>query len=112
MATNRIYERGNQLELPVDSGVTSGDAVLIGDALVGVALTDRDSDGNATVQMDGVFELDATATSDGGGIAVGDAVFIDSAGDLSDDSSETHFGYALGAIAQGTSGEIQVKVGH
>ena len=49
MATNRVFESGTQLTLPVGSGTESGDPVLIGDSLVGVALTARDDDGNATI---------------------------------------------------------------
>jgi predicted RecA/RadA family phage recombinase len=45
--------------LPVLAGVLSGSPVIVG-MLPGVALTDRDASGNATVQLDGVFEVSVT----------------------------------------------------
>jgi predicted RecA/RadA family phage recombinase len=111
MATNRVYEKATQLSLPVPTGVVSGDPVLIGAALVGVALTDRDADGEATIQMDGAFDLEIVAA---GAMAVGDPVFIDNATDreLSDTDTGVHFGYLLEAISGAGTVTRLVKVGH
>jgi len=75
MAKNRVHEKGNRLNLPVIAGVVSGGPVIVG-MLPGVALTTRDADGNATVQVgDGVFSVSVT-----GAIAsVGLPVYITSA---------------------------------
>ena len=74
MATNRVNEHGNQIELPVIAGVVSGGPVVVG-MIPGVALTTRDAAGKATVQTDGVFDLSVT-----GAIAsVGLPVYITSA---------------------------------
>ena len=64
MATNLIQE-GKILELPVASGRTSGDPVVVGD-FHGVCLIDRDTDGNATVQLEGVFDLSVTGSGAAG----------------------------------------------
>jgi predicted RecA/RadA family phage recombinase len=75
MAKNRVFEHGKQLTLPVVAGVVSGGPVIVG-MLPGVALADRDANGNATVQVgDGVFTVSVT-----GAIAsVGLPVYITSA---------------------------------
>jgi predicted RecA/RadA family phage recombinase len=74
MAKNRRYASGKQLTLPVIAGVVSGGPVIVG-MIPGVALTSRDSAGNATVQTDGVFDVSVT-----GAIAsVGLPVYITSA---------------------------------
>jgi predicted RecA/RadA family phage recombinase len=75
MARNRVDAFGNQLTLPVISGVVSGGPVIVG-MLPGVALTDRDANGNATVQVgQGVFNLSVT----GALASVGLPVYITSA---------------------------------
>lgn len=56
MATNEVYRNADHLTLPVPTGTVSGDPVHVGD-LVGVAVTDRDADGNATVWLKGAFLL-------------------------------------------------------
>lgn len=106
MAVNRLFEGiPDTLTLPVASGVESGDPVEVGD-LVGVALTDRDADGNATVQLDGVFNLSVTGAVSN----VGDPVYIAS-GALNVTDTNPLFGHALetkGAAA----GVIPVRVLH
>lgn len=91
MATNRSYKDGDQLDVPVDAGVTSGDPVLFG-IFPGVAMTDRDSDGNAVVQFapSPVYRLTVT-----GSPSVEDSVYIDSSGDLSTDASESLYGVVV-----------------
>lgn len=56
MATNEVYRNADHLELPVPAGTVSGDPVFVG-KLPGVAVTDRDADGNATVWRKGAFKL-------------------------------------------------------
>jgi predicted RecA/RadA family phage recombinase len=74
MAKNRVLETGKTLTLPVLAGVVSGSPVVVG-MIPGVALTNRDSNGNSTVQTDGVFLVSVT-----GAIAsVGLPVYVTSA---------------------------------
>jgi len=115
MATNRIYESGTQFPAPVAEGTESGDAILLGDALPAVALTDRGADGNAagyaTVQTDGVFLLPIVTAS--GAVEVGDIIYITSGGDLTRTvGSNVRFGYALGELDTNTAGSIPVKIGY
>lgn len=108
MAKNRRYSGAFQLALPVPAGVVSGDPVLIGAALPGVALTDRDSDGEATVRMIGAFSLEVTAAA---AMDAGDPVYIDAAAlTLSDSNADVFFGYVLEAVAIGTA-TVAVKIG-
>jgi predicted RecA/RadA family phage recombinase len=75
MAKNRVFESGKKLTLPVQAGVVSGSPVIVG-MIPGVALTNRDSNGNASVQTgDGVFLLSVT----GALASVGLPVYITSA---------------------------------
>lgn len=74
MAKNRVFEEGDQITLPVIAGTVSGSPVIAG-MIPGVALTNRDSNGNATVKTSGVFNVSVT-----GAIAsVGLPVYITSA---------------------------------
>jgi predicted RecA/RadA family phage recombinase len=59
MAKNRVLADGRRLYLPVIAGVVSGGPVIVG-MIPGVALTDRDAAGNATVATEGVFNLSVT----------------------------------------------------
>lgn len=56
MALNKIYEEGRKLEIPVEAGTVSGSPCVVG-SRCGVALTNRDTAGNATVDFRGVFDL-------------------------------------------------------
>lgn len=74
MAKNRRYEHGNKLNLPVIVGTVSGGPVIVG-MLPGVALTNRDTDGNASCHVgDGVYDVSVT----GAITAVGQPVYITS----------------------------------
>lgn len=113
MATNRLYEKGDQLKVvptaPAD--VASGDPVLFG-TLPGVALTDEDDDGEATVQFGGVFELDVVGADNAGGAAItaGDPVYYDG-GEINADATDgTLFGYALEDVASGATTATPVKI--
>lgn len=123
MATNVIYEEGNQLECAPTAAspgttVTSGDPVVVG-KLPGVALTDADdtiaNSGRCTVKFDGVIEhvVEGKDGSGNAAVAKGDIVYLD-AGKLNVDATNgVRFGYALGAVVSGnTSTTIQVKIGY
>lgn len=109
MATNVHFAEGNNLSLPVLSGTKSGDAVRVG-SLNGVAMTARGDGGNATenasVQLEGVFDLEVTgAITD-----VGDPVYITSAGALNvTEASNDLFGHAIASKGASAS-TIPVRV--
>ena len=113
MATNMIYKKGDVLEIAVPSGITSGDPVVVNN-ITGVALTDRDSDGNASVKFDGVFDLSVKGidTDGNSAVAIGDIIYWVS-GDtpkLSKKNSGTAFGVALETISSGSTDTIKVKL--
>lgn len=113
MAENIIFKRGDNLEIAVASGVTSGDPVVVGN-LTGVALTDRDSDGNASVKFNGVADLSVKAIDDDGNSAVvlGDVIYW-TTGDtpqLNKKNSGTGFGVALEGVTSAATATIKVKL--
>jgi predicted RecA/RadA family phage recombinase len=74
MAKNRVFADSDFLYLPVIAGVVSGGPVIVG-MIPGVAITDRDAAGFATVATKGAFNVSVT-----GAIAsVGLPVYITSA---------------------------------
>jgi len=113
MTTNMIYKKGDVLEIAVPSGITSGDPVVVGN-LTGVALTDRDSDGNASVKFNGVFDLSVEAIDGSGNsaVAVGDVIYWTTGDDpvLNKKTSGTIYGVALEAITAGSTDTINVKL--
>jgi predicted RecA/RadA family phage recombinase len=111
MAKNQAFEDADNLSLPVISGVVSGDPVLIGAALPGVALTDRRTDGTASVQLNGAFHLEIVAA---GAMAVGDIVYITAATSVLTGTAagNVRFGYLLEAIAGASTVTRPVKVGY
>lgn len=77
MATNVVYNEGDNLSWPVAEGTKSGDFVMIGDqGLFGVAMTDRGEGGNAdthaSIQHQGVFALPVSTTT---AADIGDIVY-------------------------------------
>lgn len=105
MATNQHLRYAQHLELPVPANTESGDPVQVG-SLVGVAVTDRDTDGNATVWRDGSWHLSVTGAISN----VGDPVYITSAGALTATATDnTLFGYALETKAAAAA-EIPVAI--
>jgi predicted RecA/RadA family phage recombinase len=115
MAKNQRYEFGDKIPLPVASGTVSGAPVAVGQ-IPGVALTDRDANGNATVHTAGVYDLTVNGVDGSGNAAVaaGDILYYVS-GDtikLSKKTSGVRFGYAMGALSSGASGTIPVKIGY
>lgn len=118
MAKNIVFDHGDQLSLPVTAPATptSGDPVLVGE-LPGVALTDENTEGNTTVKLNGVANLEVVGTSDDGttdaAISAGDVVYYDTDDTLNVDSSNgTRFGYALEDVASGATSTIRVKIGY
>lgn len=124
MATNRKYAEGKQLVLAPTGGTKSqpesGDPVIFGER-PGVCLDDASdtiaNSGTATIQFDGVFELDVVGTSDDGttdaAVTAGDIVYLDDSNNqLSVNTSGTRFGYALEDVASGATTTIQVAVGY
>lgn len=122
MATNIVYEDGDQLELaptlPTGTTITSGDPCCVG-KLPAVALTDADdtvgNGGRCTLKFNGVIEH-IVEGKDGAGnaaIAAGDIVYLD-AGKLNVDATNgVRYGYALEAVASGsTTTSIRVKIGY
>lgn len=124
MATNIVYDKGEQLSLNV-SGVTgsgtagammSGDPGVIGQ-LPFVALTNEDADGNATCKFNGVADVSVmgeTNADAGSAVAVGDILYFDAADTprVNKDTTGVRFGYALEAVASGATSTIRVKIGY
>jgi|ERR1044072_3664169 predicted RecA/RadA family phage recombinase len=115
MAKNRIRERCQQRSFVVPEGTESGDPVVIGQ-IPGVALEDRGEmiEDQATVQMDGEFELPVTGKNKAGekAIAEGDIIFL-KGGELNVNSEEgVRFGYALAPVVKNKTEVIPVKVGY
>lgn len=114
MATNRVYEDGEILEITSSDldDLVSGDPVLVGDALPGVLLTDATASNVASVQFDGVFDLLAVCCG-GSAIAVGNKLYLPTSASTTlynSSASGAQFGYAMEALASG-SGVINVKIG-
>lgn len=118
MATNERYAAGVPLSLTCTAPTTpaAGDPVLIGQ-IPGVALTDERSDGTTSVALGGVFALAVGGVDDDGNsaVAVGDVLYYDAAATPKinkDAVNGVRFGYALGTVASGGSGTINVLVGY
>lgn len=114
MSKNRLYANGRNLPLPVPVGTKSGDPVAVGQ-IPGVALEDRDSAGETTVDRGGVYTLAVKAVNGAGNsvIAVGDKLFFVEADSprLSKKDTGVFFGYALKAVAAGATATIPVAIG-
>ena len=109
MAKNELLNPGRRITIAVPAGVVSGDPVVVGE-LVGVAQIDRQSDGNTTIDTEGVYELTVT-----GAITLGAPVYAVVASGLvtsltATSTSNTRFGIAL--AAQGSTGKVPVKIGY
>lgn len=101
---------GLELNLAVASGIESGDVVVFND-LAGVAITDRDTSGYATVRFPLAFVIDVSVTGeDGSGnsaVAIGEKLYITS-GTISKIATGTPVGYALEAVTSGATSTILV----
>lgn len=114
MSRNRLFANGRHLSLPVPVGTKSGDPVAVGQ-IGGVALEDRDSTGETTVDRRGVYALTVKAVNGAGNsaIAAGDKLFFVEADTpkLSKKDTGVFFGYALKAVAAGATATIPVALG-
>ncbi|MET9339268.1 DUF2190 family protein [Nonomuraea sp. NPDC003804] len=118
MATNIVYEEGDQIRLVCSQPATpvSGDPVLVGQ-IPGVALTKEDGDGFTTVKFDGVANLSVKGENQSGNsaVAVGDILYYE-AGQTppvnKDATNGVRFGYALGTVGAGATATIPVKIGY
>lgn len=117
MATNIVHEDGFRLLRKITapaSGAKSGDPVLCGQR-PGVALTDQDSAGFATVQFTGSATLSVKGTSgSNAAIAAGDTLYYVTANTpkLSVTTSGVRFGYAAAAVTSGATASITVDLGY
>jgi predicted RecA/RadA family phage recombinase len=115
MAKNEVYRTANHLTLPVVSGVVAGEFVKVG-SLIGVAETDRDADGNATVTLRGAHTAQAAAAT----YAVGDPIYGHATGggaitdriQLIDKTSTTGtlLGHSLEAKTLASTGSLIVRL--
>ncbi|MFD0855794.1 DUF2190 family protein, partial [Actinomadura adrarensis] len=92
--------------------IKSGDPGVLGQ-LPFVALTDEDADGFATAKFNGTADLlvDAEAAA----VNPGDLLYFDAADPNKINNSSAgnvRFGYALGAVGNGATGTITVKIGY
>ena len=114
MATNEVFNTGNQIDVTLAS-VISGDPVVAGQ-IPGVALNSTDANGKVTMKTDGVFTLSVKGIDGGGNsaVAVGDIIYYVNADTpkLSKKTSGVRFGYALETVASAGTTTIRVKVGY
>lgn len=113
MATNKVQD-GKLLHLTVGSTVVSGDPVIVGNAIRGVAQTSYSSaDGKAVIDTEGVYDLSVKAVDDAGNSAVviGDRLYHDgTTTTLSKKKSGKFYGLALEAVGSGLTATINVKI--
>lgn len=116
MAKNIVYPGVFKRTLPVPASVVSGEIVVVG-ALVGVAETDRDANGNSTVAIGSAPTVQAAAAT----YAVGDTIYGHASGGgaiaggrvgLIDKTSTTGtvIGYALEAKTLGATGSLLIQL--
>lgn len=112
---NKVQD-GKLLHLTVASTVVSGDPVMVGNAIAGVAQTSYSSaDGKAVIDTEGVFDLSVKGVNDDGNVAVaiGDRLYYTSTDTpvLSKKVSGKFFGVALETVDSGATATINVKIG-
>ncbi|OFV87453.1 MAG: hypothetical protein A3J75_06520 [Acidobacteria bacterium RBG_16_68_9] len=113
MALNTRRLEGRHVNTDVPAGYTSGDPVIVGEALPGVLCTDRSAAGTATIDTAGTYEHDVEAAA--GAIAPGDIVYLAEylgAPVLSNTNTGDRFGYALGVVGNGLTVATEVKTGY
>lgn len=115
MATNQNYAEGDELLVPVASGTLSGAPVVVGQ-MPGIALTDRDANGNASVDFDGVYTVSVKGIDGSGNkaIAYGDILYYTTADTppVSVKATGVRFGYAMAAVTSGATASIAVRIGY
>ena len=115
MATNELVAYPLAENLTVPSGTVSGDPLLIGASLVGVAETTRDANGKATVHYGPTVRTINVKGIDGSGnsaVAIGDKLYITMADSppVSKKATGVFFGKALGVVTSGSTTAIAVYV--
>jgi predicted RecA/RadA family phage recombinase len=106
MAINEKFAAGDALSLPVPAYAVTGSPVQVL-GLVGVCDTTRDSNGNATVKMKGVFTLTVTGVT-----AIGTPIFITTATGalvVAGGAGINLFGHALTVKGAG-AGPVDVRI--
>lgn len=114
MAKNRKFDvNGCPLELPVPEGTKSGDPVVVGQ-IPGVALIDRQSNGKATCDTGGVYNLSIKGANKAGNkkIEPGDIIFKKGSELNVNNEEGIRFGYAMEEVASGATTVIPVKIGY
>lgn len=103
MAKNGRYSNALHISIPVPEGTVSGGPVKVGQ-ICGVAITDRDADGHATVHLDRSWEVQVA-----GAIAsVGLPVYIKTDNTLTATATGNYvWGVSLGTKGTGT-GPLEV----
>lgn len=112
---NKVQD-GKLLHLTVASTVKSGEPIMVGNAIAGVAQTSYNSaDGKAVIDTEGVFDLSVKGVNDAGNVAVaiGDRLYYTSTDTpvLSKKVSGKFFGIALETVDSGATTTINVKIG-
>lgn len=103
MALNQRYPNALHITLPVPTGTKSGDPVKVGQ-IAGVAQTDRQDDGNATVWLDGSWDIEV----EGAVATVGAPIHITSQQKLTATAAgNTPWGVAL-ATKSATAAPLEV----
>lgn len=118
MATNIVHEDGVQLFRKItapSSGAKANDPVMCG-LRPGVALTDQDANGYATVKFSGSADLSVKgeATVDAA-IAEGDILYYDAAATVKinkDATNGVRYGYAAELVGSGVTKTITVDLGY
>jgi hypothetical protein len=124
MATNQVYNHGNQFQVtaaqvttPTGAAAKVSGAPGLVDVLPVVLLTSPQTDSagvsQVTVKTDGVYTFPVNANN--GAIGVGERVYAVTAPAATltltnTATSSTAFGYALGTVASGETTEIPVKI--
>lgn len=108
------YQQSDELLTVVvsnPSSPVSGGPVRIG-AFCGVAVADKRADGKTVVRIRGVVNVSVKGVDGAGNsaVAVGDKLYYVDADtpNLSKKATGTFFGYALGAVASGSTADIDV----
>jgi predicted RecA/RadA family phage recombinase len=109
MAKNRVFENGKNLTLPVIAGTVSGSPVIVG-MIPGVALSARDSNGNASVCTEGVFLVSVTGALTTTGLPV---YIVSSTGALvvAPGAGIQLYGHSLDTKGAG-AGNVRVRIAH
>lgn len=113
MALNETQFPGRHITVAL-AGVNSGDPVAVGQ-LTGVAETATQADGNVVLDCSGAVYAFTVVGTNGANVAVafGDIIYCTQANSvltrLNKTTSGVPFGIALGALASGATGIINVK---